>query len=227
MAVQLCNEDLAIGNGDAAGLLAAAQIGIAQFGRIGPKLLARDRVVGLNVVVAHLDIKHAIHFDDGGFHRLGDAGLDYRGGPQLPDVPGIDLGEGRETLIVIGAPVQQPIFRPVGAQHHLVGDVDILRHWLHPEGAGMGNNLAQRHGIEPGGLCRRTGRGGIDRAGGFTGAFNGYAGRRSGAICFLFRCLADRAAGQRCTQRERRQSPCSHRPPPLPLCAFVFSSSVT
>ena len=113
MAVELGDEHFAIGHRHAARLLAAAKIGIAQLGRVGPELLSGDGVIGLDIVVAGFQIQHAIDLDRRHLGGLGDAGLDDGGGPQLPDIGFVDVGERRETLIVVSAAMQDPVVRPV------------------------------------------------------------------------------------------------------------------
>jgi hypothetical protein len=100
------------------------------------ELLAGERIPGLNLIVGGLQIEHAVHLDRRHLERLGDAGLDDGRGPKLAHIAGIDLGERREALIVVGAPVQDPVVRPVRLQHHRVGDIHLLRHRLVLEAAG-------------------------------------------------------------------------------------------
>ena len=194
MTVELGGIHLAVGDRDAARLLAAAQVGIAQLGRIGPQLLAGDGVISLDIVIAGFQIEHAVHLDRRHLRGLGDAGLDQCGGAKLADIGRVDVGEGREALIVIGAAMHDPVIGMIGVQHHRIGDIDLLRDRLHLEGAGIGGRCAIGDRIDPGGGCAAAhGR----------GRFTETADRRR-RLCGL----AQRAAAKaRCRQQSDRGFP--------------------
>ena len=138
MAVHLGDIDLAIGDRHAARLRAAAQAGEFQDRRVGPQFLAGHRVIGLDHIARGFDEQDAVDLDRRGFHGVGDAGLDQRHGLELLDIGGVDFGQRRKALIVIGSAMQPPIVLVgIGIEPLRIGIGDIGRDRLHLKGDGV------------------------------------------------------------------------------------------
>src|SRR5690606_26581420 len=112
-AVERSEIHLAVPRSDAAVRHVAAGVHAplaGNFGVVAPELLARARIERKDLAPRGGYVHHAVDDERGGFlnARLG-VEIMVPGELQLPDVPGVDLRERAEALLVVSAPIRHPV----------------------------------------------------------------------------------------------------------------------